>query len=86
MSENKVSKREFTGYVVSDKMDKTIVVQISTKKPHPLYRKYVTTSVKYKAHDEANDAKTGDIVRIVECRPISKEKTWKLAEIIERAK
>jgi len=86
MSEIKASKKEFTGYVVSNKMDKTIVVRITTKKPHPLYKKYVTKSVKYKAHDEKNDANEGDTVRIVECRPVSKGKTWKLAEIIERAR
>ncbi|MDA3851380.1 MAG: 30S ribosomal protein S17 [Spirochaetaceae bacterium] len=86
MSETKTNKKEFTGLVVSNKMDKTIVVEITTKKPHPLYRKYVTTSVKYKAHDENNQANAGDTVRIVECRPVSKYKTWKLAEIIERAR
>jgi len=86
MSETKVSKREFTGYVESNKMDKTIVVRISTKKPHPLYKKYVAQSVKYKAHDEKNEANIGDTVKIVECRPISKEKSWKLVEIIERAR
>jgi small subunit ribosomal protein S17 len=67
-------------------MEKTIVVRISTKKLHPLYKKYVTQSRKYKAHDEKNDAKAGDTVRIVECRPISKDKCWTLKEIVERAK
>ena len=86
MSENKVNKKVFTGLVVSDKMDKTIVVKISTKKLDPLYKKYVSKSVKYKAHDEKNEANEGDVVRIIECRPISKEKTWTLQEIVERAR
>lgn len=86
MSEKKANKKTFTGLVVSSKMDKTIVVQISTKKLDPLYKKYVTKSVKYKAHDENNEANEGDTVNIIECRPISKEKTWMLQEIVERAK
>jgi small subunit ribosomal protein S17 len=86
MENKKTNKKVFTGLVVSDKMDKTIVVKITTKVLHPLYKKYVTKSVKYKAHDENNDAKTGDTVRIIECRPISKEKCWSMQEIIERAK
>jgi len=86
MENKKTNKREFTGLVVSDKMDKTVVVKITTKVLHPLYKKYVTKSVKYKAHDENNDAKIGDTVRIMECRPISKEKCWNLQEVIERAK
>ena len=79
-------KKVFTGVVVSDKMDKTIVVKISTKKLHPLYKKYVTSSVKYKAHDENNDANIGDTVRIMECRPVSKDKRWALTAVVERAK
>ncbi|MCQ2579518.1 MAG: 30S ribosomal protein S17 [Treponemataceae bacterium] len=67
-------------------MDKTIVVSVTTKKLHSLYKKYVTRVKKYKAHDEKNDAHIGDTVRIIECRPLSKEKCWRLAEIIERAK
>jgi small subunit ribosomal protein S17 len=82
----KVNKKEFTGIVVSDKMEKTIVVQVTTRRLHPLYKKYVKKSKKVKAHDEKNDAKYGDKVRVIETRPISKEKCWKLAEIIERAK
>ena len=82
----KTGKKVFTGVVVSDKMDKTIVVKISTKKLHPLYKKYVTSSVKYKAHDEKNDANIGDTVRIKECRPVSKDKCWALTDVIERAK
>ena len=79
-------KKEFVGVVKSDKMDKTIVVAVVNKTLHPLYKKYVTRIKKVKAHDETNDAKVGDRVRVIECRPISKEKCWKLAEIIERAK
>lgn len=86
MENKKTNKKVFTGLVVSDKMDKTVVVKITTKVLHPLYKKYVTKSVKYKAHDENNDAKTGDTVKIMECRPISKEKHWSMQEVIERAK
>ena len=82
----KTAKRSFVGLVTSDKMDKTIVVTISSKKMDRLYKKYVTRSKKYMAHDENNDAHVGDTVRIVECRPLSKKKSWRLAEIVERAK
>ena len=82
----KPSKRSFVGLVTSEKMDKTIVVTIATKKMDRLYKKYVTRTKKYMAHDENNDAHVGDTVRIVECRPLSKNKCWRLAEIIERAK
>ena len=83
---NKSGKREFVGVVVSDKMDKTVVVEVRTKKLHKLYKKYVSTSKKYKAHDEENTANMGDTVRIIECRPMSKEKTWRLVEVLERVK
>ncbi|MCL2265979.1 MAG: 30S ribosomal protein S17 [Treponema sp.] len=82
----KSGKKEFIGTVKSDKMEKTIVVSIETLTLHPLYKKYIKRSKKVKAHDEKNDAKIGDRVRVIECRPISKEKCWKLVEIIERAK
>jgi len=82
----KGTNRSFVGIVTSDKMDKTIVVSITTKKLHRLYKKYVTSVKKYKAHDELNDAHIGDKVKIMECRPLSREKCWRLAEIIERAK
>ena len=78
--------REFVGIVTSDKMDKTVVVQVSTKKLHGLYKKYVSRSKKYKAHDEKNDAHVGDTVRIAETRPMSKLKRWRLVEVVERAK
>ena len=77
---------EMVGVVVSDKMMKTITVSVSTRKLHPLYKKYVTSTKKVKAHDEKNDAHPGDTVRIVETRPISKDTHWKLVEIVERAK
>lgn len=82
----KSGKKEFVGIVKSDKMNKTIVVAVETTTLHPLYKKYVARIKKLKAHDEANDAKTGDRVRVVECRPLSKEKCWKLAAIVERAR
>ena len=82
----KSGKKEFVGIVKSDKMDKTIVVSVETTTLHPLYKKYVVRSKKVKAHDEKNEAKTGDRVRVVECRPISKEKCWALEAILERAK
>jgi small subunit ribosomal protein S17 len=71
-------KRIMQGVVVSDKMDKTIVVKIERKIKHPLYKKYIRRSKKYAAHDEANVAKIGDIVRIRECRPLSKRKHWEI--------
>ncbi|MCL2181667.1 MAG: 30S ribosomal protein S17 [Treponema sp.] len=82
----KSGKKEFIGMVKSDKMEKTIVVSIETLTLHPLYKKYIKRSKKVKAHDEKNDAKIGDRVRVIECRPISREKCWKLVEVIERAK
>ena len=82
----KTAKRSFVGLETSEKMDKTIVVTIETKKMDRLYKKYVTRTKKYMAHDENNDAHVGDTVRIVECRPLSKNKCWRLAEIVERAK
>lgn len=86
MEKKQTNKKVFTGLVVSDKMDKTVVVQVTTKVLHPLYKKYVTSSKKYKAHDENNEAGLGDTVRIIECRPISKHKKWTMTEIVEKAK
>ena len=79
-------RRVKQGRVASDKMDKTIVVVTETRVPHPVYRKVVRQSTRFKAHDEKNDAKTGDLVRIQECRPMSRDKRWRLVEILERAK
>jgi small subunit ribosomal protein S17 len=82
----KPTKRSFVGVVTSDKMEKSIVVSITTKKMDRLYKKYVTQTKKYMAHDEKGEARIGDTVKIVECRPLSKNKCWRLAEIVERAK
>jgi len=81
----KSGKKEFVGIVKSNKMDKTIVVTVETTALHPLYKKYVTRIKKLKAHDKTNDAKIGDRVKVIECRPLSKEKCWRLAAILERA-
>jgi small subunit ribosomal protein S17 len=80
------NKRILTGSVVSDKMDKTIVVAIQRRKLDSLYKKYLTVTKKVKAHDENNDCHVGDTVRVVESRPLSKEKRWRLLEIVERAR
>jgi len=86
VQKEKKSKLVLQGIVTSDKMAKTIVVEIMMRKLHPLYKKYVTRSRKVKAHDETNDAKIGDTVRVEECRPLSRDKHWRLVEIVERAK
>lgn len=78
-------RKVYTGRVVSDKMDKTITVLVETYKKHPLYGKRVKYSKKYKAHDEHNEAKVGDIVRIMKTRPLSKTKRFRLVEIVEKA-
>jgi len=85
MSELQTSSRTLTGRIVSDKMDKTITVMIERRVKHPVYGKILTKSTKIKAHDEANDANTGDLVTIAECRPVSKDKSLKLVNIDERA-
>ena len=79
-------RKERIGLVVSDKMDKTIVVQVERRMKHPMYGKYVKKSSKFAAHDEKNECNMGDTVRIMETRPLSKSKCWRLVEIIERAK
>jgi SSU ribosomal protein S17P len=78
-------RKVLTGRVVSDKMDKTIVVLVETYKRHPLYGKHVKYSKKYKAHDEHNEAKVGDLVKIMETRPLSATKRFRLVEIVEKA-
>ncbi|KZK37498.1 30S ribosomal protein S17 [Lactococcus taiwanensis] len=78
-------RKVYQGRVVSDKMDKTITVVVETKRNHPVYGKRINYSKKYKAHDENNTAKTGDIVRIMETRPLSKDKHFRLVEIVEEA-
>lgn len=79
-------KKTMIGVVVSDKMDKTVVVLVEDKKKHPKYGKYITFTKKYKAHDEKNDVKVGDTVEIVETRPLSKDKYFRVLRIVERAK
>ena len=79
-------RKEIVGLVVSDKMDKTVVVAITDKRSHPLYKKTNTKTKKVKAHDEENECGVGDRVRIVETRKLSKDKNWRVAEIIEKAK
>ena len=74
------------GLVVSDKMQKTVVVAIERRVPHPHYGKMMTRTTRLKAHDEENSAKTGDTVRIMETRPLSKDKRWRVVEILERAR
>ena len=87
MTENKRGRRnEVVGQVISDKMDKTLTVQVYRVVKHAKYKKYVRRTSVFKAHDENNTAKTGDTVRIVETRALSKTKRWKLAEIVESAK
>ena len=84
---NKVAnKKTMIGVVSSDKMDKTVVVLVTGKKKHPIYGKYITFTVKYKAHDEKNEAKVGDTVEIIETRPLSKDKYFRVLRIVERAK
>jgi small subunit ribosomal protein S17 len=80
------ARKSRTGLVVSDKMEKTVVVAIERRVPHPVYGKMVTRTRRLKAHDEENSAKVGDTVRIVETRPLSKDKRWRLVEIIDRAR
>ncbi|HHL51848.1 MAG TPA: 30S ribosomal protein S17 [Flammeovirgaceae bacterium] len=79
-------RKERVGVVVSNKMDKTITVKVNRKLKHPVYGKFVVKSKKFAAHDENNDCNIGDTVRIMETRPLSKRKRWRLVEIIERAK
>ncbi len=79
------NRKERIGVVVSDIQDKTIVVRVDRRTPHPLYKKIVKVRKKFTAHDEKNEAKKGDTVRIVETRPLSKNKCWRLVEIISRA-
>jgi small subunit ribosomal protein S17 len=82
----RANRQERQGTVVSDGMEKTIVVKVDVIKAHPKYKKVVRRSAKFHAHDERNEAKVGDVVRIVETRPLSKQKRWRLAEIVEAAR
>ncbi len=83
---SRASRKTRTGIVVSDKMEKTVVVSIERRVQHPVYGKMVRRTKRLKAHDENNDAKTGDTVRIMETRPMSKDKRWRVVEIVERAR
>lgn len=85
MSERTFRKTR-VGKVISDKMEKTIVVTVSDRKTHPLYKKIIRTTYKLKAHDENNECRIGDTVRVMETRPLSKSKRWRLVEIIDKAK
>jgi small subunit ribosomal protein S17 len=86
MSETAKNQRSLTGRVVSDKMEKTVTVLVERQVMHPVIGKVVRRTRKYHAHNEGNEAKTGDTVVIVECRPISKTKAWKVAKLVERAR
>lgn len=82
----RAQRRQRTGQVVSDRMDKTITVAVDRQIKHPIYGKFIKKTTKYMAHDEDNDANIGDVVQIMSTRPLSKRKTWRLVEILERAK
>lgn len=86
MSELRGLRKTRVGMVVSDKMDKTVVVEIKTRVSHPLYGKIMNKTTKLKAHDESNQCGTGDKVRVMETRPLSREKRWRVVEILEKAK
>lgn len=85
MSESTSSKRTLIGRVVSDKMDKTVTVLVERKVKHPMYGKVMVRSKKYHAHNEGNSAKAGDLVEIVETRPVSRTKTWAVTSVLEKA-
>lgn len=85
MSEERNARKVQVGKVVSDKMDKTIVVAVETYKKHDLYHKRIKYTKKFKAHDENNQAQIGDTVKIMETRPLSKDKRWRLVEVVEKA-
>lgn len=86
MTEERNLRKTRIGVVTSDKMDKTVVVSVETLIEHPLYKKRIKQTTKFKAHDEQNQCKTGDKVRIMETRPLSKDKRWRVVEILESAK
>jgi small subunit ribosomal protein S17 len=85
-SVSRASRKTRVGLVVSDKMEKTVVVSIERRVQHPVYGKMVRRTKRFKAHDEMNEAKAGDTVRIMETRPMSKDKRWRVVEIVERAR
>jgi small subunit ribosomal protein S17 len=85
-TEARASRKVRMGRVISDKMDKTVVVQVATRKSHPLYKKVLQRRVNFKAHDETNECRIGDLVRIMETRPLSKDKRWRVVSIVEKAR
>jgi small subunit ribosomal protein S17 len=85
-TEQRNRRKTRLGTVVSDKMDKTVVVQVTDRKAHPLYKKVVQHRIRFKAHDEGNECKVGDLVRIMETRPLSKDKRWRVMEVVEKAR
>ena len=86
MSNQENSARSISGLVISNKMDKTVTVLVERLEKHPLYKKYIRKSTKLHAHDESNDCNEGDTVEIEECRPLSKNKSWRVIEVVSRAK
>lgn len=86
MEETRVQRKLRAGRVVSDKMDKTVVVAVESRMRHPLYGRIIRRTKKFKAHDETSMAHLGDLVEIMECRPISREKRWRVARVVEKAK
>jgi small subunit ribosomal protein S17 len=85
MTDGRAMRKVRTGTVISDKMDKTVIVRVQTLKEHPRYKKHIQQSRRFKAHDEQNQCKVGDRVRIMETRPISHEKRWRVVAIVEKA-
>ncbi len=85
-TQQRASRKVRLGRVVSDKMDKTVVVQVTDLKSHPLYKKVIQHRVRFKVHDEGNECKIGDLVRIMEIRPLSKDKRWRVVEVVEKAR
>jgi len=86
MAETRNQRKQLEGVVTSDKMDKTVVVQVKYLVTHPLYKRIIKRTTKFKAHDEENACNQGDTVRIMETRPLSKDKNWRVVEILEKAK
>lgn len=84
-SKAKKYKRELEGIVVSDKMDKTVVIKVEIRQKHPLYGKTISKNKRYKVHDEKNECAVGDLIRVIECRPISKDKKFRLIKILKKA-
>ena len=86
MTEERSSRKERIGFVTSDKMDKTVTVEVERKTQHPMYKRVINRTKKFKVHDEQEESREGDMVKIMETRPISKDKRWRLVEVVEKAK